>query len=59
MFLTIQPELNLNRAFSNEAMKVFNESLGITLQGMAGIFIAIVIFYAAIRILARVKDTQE
>jgi hypothetical protein len=59
MFLTIQPELNLNQPFSSEAFRVFNQSLWITLQGMAGIFIAIVIFYAAILILGKTRDTRK
>jgi Na+-transporting methylmalonyl-CoA/oxaloacetate decarboxylase gamma subunit len=59
MFLTIQPQVRPNPAFGSEAMKIFSQSLGITLHGMAGIFVAIIIFYAAIKLLGRVKDRQE
>lgn len=59
MFLTIEPEIVKNTAFSGEAMKVFNKSLWITVQGMTGIFIAIVVFYIAIILLGKVRDSKE
>lgn len=59
MILTIEPELIKNAPFSGEAMKVFNKSLWITVQGMTGIFIAIVVFYLAIRLLGKIRDSKE
>lgn len=59
MFLTIQPQIVKNAAFSGEAFSVFNQSLWIALQGMTGIFIAIAVFYIAIRLLGKLKDSKE
>lgn len=59
MFLTIQPQVRPNPPFGGESMDIFYQSLGIMLQGMAGIFVAIIIFYLAIRLLGRIKDSQD
>jgi hypothetical protein len=55
MFAVIKP----NTPFSSEAFTVFNQSLGVTLKAMIGIFVVILIFYIIIILLGKLTAQKQ